>query len=97
MAGEAETGGTLHVMDPGEVALDGPAEARYEDPESGEAVVLRPRDWAGVYARTVQGVVDRWWLECRSRGIHYHRITTDTPFGLALRAALVRPGGGGLA
>jgi uncharacterized protein (DUF58 family) len=81
----------LHLMDPGEVELAGPAEARFEDPESGQAVALRPRDWAEAYARTVRAAVDRWWFACRERGVSYHRITTDTPFGLALRAALVRP------
>ena len=83
----------LHLMDPGEVELGGPAEARFEDPETGDAVALRPRDWADAYARAVGAAVDRWWFACRERGIAYHRITTDTPFGLALRAALVRPGG----
>ena len=81
----------LHLMDPGEVELGGPAEARFEDPESGQAVALRPRDWAEAYARTVRAAVDSWWFACRERGVAYHRITTDTPFGLALRAALVRP------
>lgn len=80
----------LHLMDPGEVELDGPAEARFEDPESGDSVVLRPRDWAGAYRETVTGVVSAWRRECRRRGIGYARITTDTPYGLALRRALVQ-------
>src|ERR1041385_8837080 len=50
----------LHVMDPDEVELRGPAEARFEDPESGEAVVLRPADWAEAYARTVRAAVAEW-------------------------------------
>jgi uncharacterized protein (DUF58 family) len=79
----------LHVMDPDEVALRGPAEARYEDPESGEAVVLRPADWADAYARTVRTAVAGWRSACRRRRIAYERVTTDTPFGLALRQALV--------
>ena len=41
----------LHLMDPAEVTLSGPAEARFEDPETGTAVVLRPRDWAEAYDR----------------------------------------------
>ncbi|HXE58071.1 MAG TPA: DUF58 domain-containing protein [Gemmatimonadales bacterium] len=83
----------FHVMDPGELDLAGPAEARFEDPESGAAVILRPKDWAGVYRETVRGVVAAWYRECRRRGIAYHHITTDTPFGLALRRALARPAG----
>jgi len=82
----------LHLMDPAEVALSGPAEARFEDPETREAVVLRPRDWADAYQATVTGVVSAWRRECRRRGIGYARVTTDTPFGVALRGALAQGG-----
>ncbi len=78
----------LHIMDPGEVLLSGPAEARFEDPESRAAVVLRPRDWAGAYRQTVESVVAEWRLACRRHGIAYHRVTTDTPYGIVLRGAL---------
>ena len=81
----------LHIMDPAEVTLVGPSEARFEDPESRSAVVLRPRDWAGAYRDTVRGVVSEWRLACRRHGIGYHRITTDTPFGIVLREALTPP------
>ncbi len=81
----------LHIMDPGEVALGGPNEARFEDPESRTSVVLRPRDWAGAYKDTVRAVVTEWRLACRRHGIAYHRITTDTPFGIVLREALTTP------
>jgi uncharacterized protein (DUF58 family) len=83
----------LHIMDPDEVELRGAAEARYEDPESGQAVVLRPADWAQAYARTVEAAVSEWRSACRRRGIAYERVTTDTPFGQALRQALVRSTG----
>jgi uncharacterized protein (DUF58 family) len=79
----------LHVMDPAEVSLAGPAEARFEDPETRAAVVLRPRDWAGAYEETVRAVVHDWRLACRRHGIAYHRVTTDTPYGVVLREALV--------
>ncbi|MGH7515336.1 MAG: DUF58 domain-containing protein [Gemmatimonadales bacterium] len=78
----------LHLMDPGEVTLAGPAEARFEDPESRAAVVLRPRDWAGAYRETVRAVIHDWRLSCRRHGIGYHRVTTDTPYGIVLREAL---------
>jgi uncharacterized protein (DUF58 family) len=78
----------LHIMDPGEVVLAGPVEARFEDPETRAAVVLRPRDWAGAYRRPVQGVVGEWRLACRRHGIRYHRAMTDTPYGVVLREAL---------
>jgi uncharacterized protein (DUF58 family) len=78
----------LHVMDPGELALGGPTEARFEDPETRAAVVLRPRDWAGAYGATVRNVVGAWRLACRRHGIRYHQVTTDTPYGTVLRQAL---------
>jgi uncharacterized protein (DUF58 family) len=80
----------LHLMDPAEVRLSGPAEARFVDPESGRAVTLRPKDWAAAYEATVDAAVRSWLLACRREDIHYYRITTDTPFGLALRAALTQ-------
>jgi uncharacterized protein (DUF58 family) len=83
----------FHIMDPAEVNLDGPAEARFEDPETKATITLRPKDWAEVYRETVAGVVGEWYKACRRRGISYHRITTNTPFGIALRRALVEPAG----
>ena len=78
----------LHLMDPAEVALSGPAEARFEDPETREAVVLRPRDWAGAYRETLRQVIGDWRLACRRHGIRYHQVITTTPFGTVLREAL---------
>ena len=83
----------LHLMDPGELELSGPVEARFEDPETGQRLTLRPRDWAEAYRRTVEDVVRAWRRECRSHGVQYHRLATDMPFGLALREALSRPAG----
>ncbi len=83
----------LHVMDPAELDLNGPTEARFEDPETGTGVTLRPKDWAGAYRETVSGVVQAWRRACRTSGIQYHQVTTDTPFGLALRRVVARPAG----
>lgn len=83
----------LHLLDPAEILLEGPAEVRFEDPESRDAVVLRPRDWAEHYERTVRETVHRWRADLRREGMRYHPIRTDLPFGHALREALVRPGG----
>jgi hypothetical protein len=80
----------LHVLDPAELELSGPAEARFEDPETRAGVVLRPHEWAAAYRETVAGVLAVWRRECRRRGIGYAPVTTDQPFGTALRAALVQ-------
>ena len=77
----------FHVMDPAEVELTGPAEARYVDPESGDAAVATATDLRRAYRQTVERVVAAWRRACRTSGIDYHRITTDTPFGHALRRA----------
>ena len=74
----------VHLMDPAELALAGQSEVRLEDPETGESVVLRPRDWAGAYRQTVDHTISEWRLRCRRTGIAYHHITTDTPLGPAL-------------
>jgi hypothetical protein len=77
-------------MDPAEQHLEGAAEARYRDPETGQAVVVRPQDWAGAYDRTVQDAIAGWRQALRQHGIGYEVITTDQPFGTALKQALVR-------
>jgi len=77
----------FHVMDPGEVQLDGAGPARYVDPESQESVVASPRELRREYRATVERAVAAWRRALRSGGIGYHRVTTDTPFGHALRAA----------
>jgi len=83
----------LHVMDPSERSLSGQVEARFQDPESGDSVVLRPQDWAAAYERTVQDSLDAWRFGLRRHNIAYEVVTTDTPFGTALRQALVRATG----
>ena len=80
----------LHIMDPAEVSLTGRAEARFVDPETGQSVVLRPRDWADRYERTVGEVVSHWSLACRRHGIRYQRVVTNTPFGTVLRDVVAR-------
>jgi uncharacterized protein (DUF58 family) len=80
----------LHVMDPAERVLEGRVEARFRDPETGETVVLRPQDWAGAYDRTLRDALSAWQTGLRRHGVAYELVTTDTPFGIALRQALVR-------
>lgn len=77
----------FHLMDPAERELRGPVEARYVDPESGAAAVATAADLARAYRTTVDRVVAAWRRACRTSGIGYHHITTDTPFGHALRRA----------
>ncbi|MDH3496411.1 MAG: DUF58 domain-containing protein [Gemmatimonadota bacterium] len=80
----------FHVMDPAEVDLEGPAEARFEDPETGTGVVVRPREFRQAYGETVRQVVEAWRTACRRNGIAYAHVTTDVPFGHVLRRAVQR-------
>ncbi|GBD33696.1 MAG: hypothetical protein KatS3mg081_1682 [Gemmatimonadales bacterium] len=80
----------FHVMDPVELTLEGQPEARFEDPESGAAVVARPRELRAAYSERVQRAIQNWRAACRSGGIAYHHVTTDTPFGYVLRKATSR-------
>lgn len=80
----------FHLMDPAECTLDGPPEARFEDPESGDGVVVRPREFRAAYADTVRRTIRAWRHACRRGGIAYHHITTDMPFGHVLRRAAAR-------
>ncbi len=80
----------FHIMDPGELILEGPPEARFEDPETGATVVVRPRELRAVYHDTVRRTIDTWRATCRSGGIDYQHVLTDTPFGYVLRRATAR-------
>src|SRR5205809_309912 len=54
--------------------------------ETGQwSVVVRPRELARAYGETVRREIAAWRTTCRRHGIAYHHVTTDLPFGLALR------------
>ena len=74
-----------HVMDPGERELGGPPEVRFRDLESSASVVVRPRELARAYGETVRREIAAWRTTFRRHGIAYHHVTTDLPFGMALR------------
>ncbi len=80
----------FHVMDPAELILEGPPEARFEDLETGDLVSVRPRELRVAYNDTVRRAIDAWRAQCRRSGIAYHHVLTDTPFGYVLRRATAR-------
>lgn len=80
----------FHIMDPGELDLVGPAEARFRDPENGSSAIVRPRELRAAYRATVERTVDAWRSACRGRGIDYHHVLTDVPYGYVLRRATAR-------
>jgi uncharacterized protein (DUF58 family) len=75
----------IHLMDPAEAELAGPPEVRFRDPESAATLVVRPRELARAYRDAVAREISAWRSACRRHGIAYHHVTTDMPFGTALR------------
>ena len=75
----------IHLMDPAEAELSGPPEVRFRDPESAASLVVRPRELARAYREAVAREIAAWRTACRRHGIAYHHVTTDMPFGTALR------------
>jgi uncharacterized protein (DUF58 family) len=80
----------FHVTDPAELELEGPPEVRYEDPETGRGIVVRPREFRGAYRDAVRRAIAAWRLACRRAGMTYLHVRTDTPFGHVLRQAAER-------
>jgi uncharacterized protein (DUF58 family) len=85
----------FHIMDPAELTLEGQPEARFEDPESGDGVVARPRELRAAYTETVRRSIHQWRAACRTGGIAYHHVLTSTPFGHVLRRAAAHRGRSG--
>jgi uncharacterized protein (DUF58 family) len=83
----------FHIMDPAELFLEGPPEARFEDLETGDSVSVRPRELRVAYNETVRRAIEAWRTQCRRGGIAYHHVLTDTPFGYVLRRATARRAG----
>lgn len=77
----------LHVMDPAERDLDGPAEAVFVDPESNETVPAAVTDVRAAYQATVAAAVAEWRAGLARAGASYELVMTDSPFGVPLRRA----------
>lgn len=77
----------LHVMDPAERDLAEPGDARFTDPESGDALAARGSDVRDAYRETVEAVIGEWRERFAGAGAFYEVVMTDAPFGTALRRA----------
>lgn len=78
----------LHILDPGERDLpDGPADARYVDPETGAEVAADARDIRERYRAAAAAAMAQWQRLFLEQGARYARCGTEEPFGLALRRA----------
>jgi len=78
----------FHIMDPGELELPAAGEAVFFDPETGEELGTNSAALRRQYREAVEGAIAGWRRETLRIGAEYALITTDTPFGLALRRFL---------
>ena len=77
----------LHVMDPAERDLAESGDAKFTDPESGDQLAARGSDVRDAYRATVETVIGEWRERFAGAGAFYEVVSTDAPFGTALRRA----------
>ncbi len=80
----------LQVLDPREVDFDFGAAAVFKDVESGEELTTQPLQLKQAYRASVERFCTEIKRGCHAQNIDYVRITTDTPFDVALREYLVK-------
>lgn len=77
----------LHVLDPAELDLAlASGEAVFVDPESGVEVPARTADVRDAFRATMEAAIAGWKATCGRLGARYALLTTDRPYGMALRA-----------
>ncbi len=83
----------LHVMDPAERDLTEAGDAIFTDPESGDVLAARGAEVRDAYRETVNTAIAEWREGLAGAGAFYEVVSTDAPFGTALRRAFaVRQG-----
>jgi len=80
----------LQVLDPREVDFDFGSAAVFRDLESGEELTTQPLQLKQAYRASVERFCTEIKRGCHAQNIDYVRITTDTPFDVALREYLVK-------
>ena len=78
----------FHLIDPGERDLPTTPEARFLDPETGEATLVNAADVRSEYRIAVSDAIAEWKAALMSHSIDYHLVATDEPLSRALRACL---------
>lgn len=78
----------LQVLDPAENDLSMTGDLLLEDLESDDTVAARPAELRDAYRETVAEAREEWRSKCASVGAAFVSMTTDRPFGDALRALL---------
>ena len=80
----------MHVMDPREVDFNLGSPAVFRDLETGLEITTQPQQIRAAYTATVEDFCTTIKRGCYTQNIDYVRITTDTPFDVALREYLVK-------
>jgi len=74
----------FQVLDPIEQSFAFGKDAIFVDKETGEEMTSQPYQIQKAYQQTLRDFIDRIKSECRSSGIEYNLLTTNTPFDKAL-------------
>ncbi len=74
----------FQILDPSEIHLNFNETAIYEDLESGERMALNPKSAQANYQQQLNQHLEEIQNMCRKQGVHYHRLTTDTPLEAGL-------------
>lgn len=74
----------FHLLDPAEWSFDFKDASTFVDVETGEEVSLEPWQFHTTYRKAVRSWSERYQRECGEQHVDYVRLTTDTPYDVAL-------------
>jgi len=74
----------FHLLDPAEWSFDFKDASTFVDVETGEEVSLEPWQFHTTYRKAVRSWSERYQRECGEQQVDYVRLTTDTPYDVAL-------------
>lgn len=80
----------MHILDPLERTFAFPADANFEDLETGERMMTQPWQIRRAYGEAMQAFVERYKRECREHYIDYVLMDTATPYDTALVEYLIK-------
>lgn len=74
----------FQILDPAEIHLNFNETAIFEDLESGDRIALNPQAAKADYQQQLNEHLENIQTMCRQQGVHYHKLTTDTPLEVGL-------------
>ncbi len=79
----------FQVLDPSELDLDVKRASLFEDLETGEKLLVNPRDLQAAYEREVAAFIEQYRRHCATMNIDYRLVRTDQPLDTFARAWLL--------